>query len=121
MSNPWEIVRRGELKYYILNVLHLGMEKARYAIGGIKCWLSGHVMRGESVNAGDVSYTLSTWCEQCGRDGSDYINGYWRGVLWQIPHRVYVWCVRREWKLFDRFDCWLLENHCKRLPAWWEY
>ena len=80
----------------------------------VRCWFTDHGF----VGADEIErfYSEADYCPKCYIDWPQE-----RNTLSTHLRLIYVWFVLREWAWFDRLDLWLINNHGKRLPSWWEY
>ncbi len=83
-------------------------------INRIKCWFVGHDL--VWVDETERFYGHAAYCSKCYVDWPTEQN-----VLPAYLGRIYSWFIRRDWGWFEQLDLWLLNNHSKRLPKWWEY
>lgn len=79
----------------------------------VKCWVVGHsIAYGNCrTNPHDPDF-----CWNCGLEWpEEHI------TLYNYLNRFYVWMVERNWHWFNKLDDWLLNNHIRWIPSWWEY
>lgn len=77
----------------------------------LACWFTEHrpACRDHWTQAPD-------YCDKCLVDWPQD-----RKTLTSYLNMTYCWLVRRDWKWFECFDCWLCDHYGRYLPRWWEF
>lgn len=85
--------------------------RLKHKLRGVICFFVRH-----DETTGDRFAYQPDYCDRCFVEWPQD-----RLTMPDILNRVYCWVVNRGWQWFDSLDVWLMENHNKKLPSWWEY